>query len=117
MEAVFLVVHLMVALAIIIVVMIQPAESGGFVGGGNMTGMSAPRRSVDTLTRVTTILAGIFFLTSLSLAIIAEHTAPKKGILEIANDTAKTSAVSKTTKAKTKVKAKKKTKPLAPISK
>lgn len=89
MEAVVLVIHLIVALGIIAVVLIQPAESGGFLGSsGSMSNMMAPRRSADVMTRITTILAGIFFLTSLSLAIIAEHRgadAPKS-ILDVATE-------------------------------
>ncbi len=83
MESVILVIHLIVALSIIVIVLIQPSEAGGFLGsGGSMSNMMAPRRSGDVLTRMTTILAGIFFLTSLSLAIIAEHRGPAKSILE-----------------------------------
>jgi preprotein translocase subunit SecG len=82
MQAVILVVHLIVALAIIAIVLVQPSEAGGFLGSGSMSNMMAPRRSGDVLTRLTTILAGIFFLTSLSLAIIAEHSGPAKSILD-----------------------------------
>ena len=50
--------------------------------------IGAPRRKGDVLTRLTTILAGIFFLTSLTLAIMAEHRAPAKSILDVPTDTA-----------------------------
>ena len=87
MESVILVIHLIVALGIIAVVLVQPSEAGGFLGsGGSMSNMMAPRRKGDVLTRLTTILAGIFFLTSLSLAIIAEHRGPAKSILDIPTD-------------------------------
>jgi preprotein translocase subunit SecG len=83
-EPVILVIHLIVALGIIAVVLIQPSEAGGFLGSsGSMSNMLAPRRSGDALTRITTILAGIFFLTSLSLALIAEHNGPRKSILDV----------------------------------
>lgn len=87
MESVILVVHLIVALAIIGVVLVQPSESGGFLGsGGTMSNLMAPRRGADVLTRATTILAGVFFVTSLALAIIAEHRAPSSSILDVATD-------------------------------
>lgn len=74
MEAVLLVIHLMIALGIIVLVLVQPAESGGFLGsGGSMSNMMAPRRKSDALTRLTGILATSFFATSLLLAIIASH--------------------------------------------
>lgn len=104
MESVFLVVHLMVALAIIIIVLIQPAESGGFVGGGNMSGMMKPRSGADTLQRLTTIFAGIFFVTSLSLAVMAKNSSPEKDILKLADEAAAAKEV-------------KEEKPKAPISK
>lgn len=74
MEAVLLVIHLIIALGIIVLVLVQPAESGGFLGsGGSMSNMMAPRRKGDVLTRMTGILATCFFVTSLLLAIIASH--------------------------------------------
>jgi preprotein translocase subunit SecG len=79
MEAVLLVIHLIIALGIIILVLIQPAESGGFLGqGGSMSNMMAPRRSGDVLTRTTGIFAALFFITSLSLALVASHSSPKR---------------------------------------
>jgi preprotein translocase subunit SecG len=87
MEAVVLVIHLIVALAIIAVVLIQPSETGGFLGtGGSSANMMAPRRSGNVLTRLTTILAGIFFLTSLSLALFAEHHGKRSSILDVPTD-------------------------------
>jgi preprotein translocase subunit SecG len=92
MMSVVLVIHLIVALSIIAIVLIQPSEAGGFLGsGGSMSNMMAPRRKGDVLTRITTILAGIFFLTSLSLAIMAGHHVATKSILDaLPPDTAKT---------------------------
>ena len=84
MMSVILVIHLIVAVGIIAVVLVQPAETGGFLGSsGSMSNMMAPRRKGDVLTRMTTILAGIFFLTSLSLAILAGHRGPAKSILDV----------------------------------
>lgn len=81
-----LVVHLIIALAIIVAVLLQPAEAGGLTGNaGSMSNMMTPRRSADTMTRMTTILAGCFFLTSLLLAIMAGHRPKTEGILDIAN--------------------------------
>jgi len=116
MESVLLVVHLMVALAIIIIVLIQPAESGGFVGGGNMSGMMKPRSGSDIFTKLTTIFAGIFFATSLSLAIMAKNSAPETDILKLAEDAAVTKEV-KAEKPEVKKEVKEDTKPKAPISK
>ena len=80
-----LVLHLIIALAIIAIVLLQPAEAGGLTGNaGSMSNMMTPRRSADTMTRLTTILAGCFFLTSLLLAILAGHRPKADSILDIA---------------------------------
>lgn len=85
MEAIVLVIHLIVAIAIICIILIQPAESGGFLGSsGSMSNMMAPRRSADILTRATTILAGCFFVTSLILAVMAGHRPESSSILDAA---------------------------------
>lgn len=86
MESVILVVHLIVALAIIIVIMIQPSEAGGFLGTGSMSNAMMPRRKSDVLTRTTTILAGCFFATNLVLAILASHRPAAESILDAAGD-------------------------------
>jgi len=85
MQEVILVIHLILAVSIIAVVLIQPAEAGGFVGNANAN-MMTPRRSGDLLTRVTGILAGCFFATSLLLAISAGHQPAAKSILDLATD-------------------------------
>lgn len=113
MEAVILVVHLIVALGIIVIVLVQPSESGGFLGSsGSMSNLMMPRRGGDVLTRLTTILAGCFFLTSLLLAIIAESRGPEKSILDAVADT----PAPVTAPAAKKAEEPKKEKPTAPIS-
>lgn len=82
MQEVILVIHLFIALAIIIIVMVQPSESGGFLGSGSMSNMLAPRRRGDVLTRATMILAGCFFVTSLALAILANQHPANASILD-----------------------------------
>lgn len=120
MEAVVLVIHLIVALGIIAIVLVQPSEAGGFLGNsGSMSNMMAPRRSGDMLTRLTTILAGCFFMTSLALAIIAEHRSVGSSILDVESDkpaVEKTAPASDAAGAPMKAEEPKKEKPAAPIS-
>ncbi|MDE1152177.1 MAG: preprotein translocase subunit SecG [Micavibrio sp.] len=90
MEAVLLVIHLIVAVAIIITILVQPSEAGGFMGNsGSMSNMMAPRRGADVLTRATTILAALFFLTSMMLAISANSHPSQRSILDINTDDSK----------------------------
>jgi preprotein translocase subunit SecG len=90
MEAVILVIHLIVAVGLIIIILIQPSEAGGFMGTGSMSNLMAPRRGADVMTRTTTILAGCFFATSLLLAIVANHHPKARSILDVDAGTKKT---------------------------
>lgn len=87
MQEILLVTHLIVAVAIIALVLLQPSETGGFMGSsGSMSNMMAPRRTADVLTRATTILAGCFFTTSLLLAVMAGSRPQEASILDMAAD-------------------------------
>ena len=55
---------------LIIIVLIQRAEGGALGIGGGSDGMS-PRGAADALTRTTAIIATLFIITSISLAIIS----------------------------------------------
>jgi preprotein translocase subunit SecG len=70
MQTVVIVIHLLVVLALIGVVLLQKSE-GGALGMGGGGGFLTSRGSSNVLTRTTAILAGAFFLTSLSLSILA----------------------------------------------
>jgi len=84
MESVVLVIHLIVAVSIIILVLLQRSEGGGLGiggssgGGGGMGGFATARTTADFLTRATGILAGIFMITSLTLAVLAGTHSTKK---------------------------------------
>ncbi len=81
METVIIVVHLMVVLALVGVVLLQRSEGGGLgIGGGS--GFMTARGAANALTRATAILAAAFFLTSLSLSIIARYGAQPTDILD-----------------------------------
>ena len=70
METILLVIHALLALLLIIIVLIQRAEGGALGIGGGSDGMS-PRGAADALTRTTAIIATLFIITSISLAIIS----------------------------------------------
>jgi preprotein translocase subunit SecG len=72
MTTVILVVHLMVAVSLVAVILLQKSEGGGLgMGGGGMSGFMTGRSTANLLTRTTAILAGAFFLTSIALAYLA----------------------------------------------
>ena len=77
MMIVVLVVHVLLAISLIGVVLIQKSEGGGLGlgggGGGGMSGLMTGRSTANLLTRTTAILAGCFMATSILLAILAAH--------------------------------------------
>ena len=83
MQTVLIVIHLMVVLALIGVVLIQRSEGGGLGiggggGGGGGGGFFTARGTANVLTRATSILAVLFFITSLALTMSAGwHRAPR----------------------------------------
>jgi preprotein translocase subunit SecG len=81
MQTVIIVIHLMVVIALIGVVLLQRSDGGALGiggGGGFMTG----RGQANALTRATAILAALFFLTSLTLTILANINRAPKSIFE-----------------------------------
>lgn len=84
MENVLLVVHLIIAVAMILLILIQRnAQDGGGLmgGGGTMGGLFTARGSANALTRTTAILAAAFIATSLLLTILANHGTPRAASL------------------------------------
>ena len=84
MTAVIVVIHLIIALALIVSVLLQRSEGGalGIGGGGGMGGFMTGRGAANLLTRTTAILALGFMITSLSLAWLAAHRGGPRSILE-----------------------------------
>jgi preprotein translocase subunit SecG len=74
MLTVVLVIHLMLALALTGVILVQKSEGGALgMGGGGMGGFMSGRSAANLLTRTTAIIAACFFLTSIALALISSH--------------------------------------------
>ena len=78
MSTVLLLIHVMVAVALVGVVLLQRSEGGalgigGGGGGGGGGGFMSGRSAGSALTKTTAVLAACFFVTSLSLSIIASH--------------------------------------------
>jgi preprotein translocase subunit SecG len=73
MLTVILVIHLIIALALIGVVLIQRSEGGalGIGSGGGAGSLFSARGVGNTLTRTTAILALAFFITSIALTVLS----------------------------------------------
>ncbi|MBK8175904.1 MAG: preprotein translocase subunit SecG [Rhodospirillales bacterium] len=78
---VLLVIHLLVAVSLVGIVLLQRSEGGALGiggGGGGMGGFLSGRSTANLLTRSTAILAAVFIITSLGLARLAGgHHVPK----------------------------------------
>ncbi|MDD4556794.1 MAG: preprotein translocase subunit SecG [Alphaproteobacteria bacterium] len=88
METVLLVLHLMVAIFLVAVILLQQSSAGaldGLGGGNSASSFLSARGKGNLLTRVTAILAGTFILTSILLSIYYKNPEHKaKSILDVA---------------------------------
>jgi len=82
-----LVIHLLIALGLIGTVLLQRSEGGalgigGGGGGGGGGGMFTARGAGTALTRTTAVLALAFFITSLTLTVLATRTGTPTSVFE-----------------------------------
>jgi preprotein translocase subunit SecG len=77
-STVLLVVHVMIAVALVGVVLMQRSEGGGLGMGGRTDAFMSVRGQANLLTRSTAILATLFFVTSIALALLG-GTHSKRG--------------------------------------
>ncbi|MCA2967153.1 MAG: preprotein translocase subunit SecG [Acidobacteriaceae bacterium] len=85
------VIHVIVCLFLIVVVLLQSGKAadlaGAFGGMGSQT-VFGPRGAATVLTKATTISAGVFLFTSLSLSVVATRSGGggAKSVLETTKD-------------------------------
>ena len=92
---VILVIHLLLAIALVAVILLQRSEGGALgIGGNSGGGLMTGRAAGDLLTRTTGILAAGFFITSLGLAILANNHSQSTSIMDGAATGAPTAPVS-----------------------
>jgi len=83
MATVVLIIHIMLALGIIGVVLLQRSEGGALgMGGGGGGGFMTGRGAGNFLTRVTAGLAVAFFATSMILSIMAAQPGSRPSLLD-----------------------------------
>lgn len=86
MQTVIVVVHVLAALGLIGLVLLQQgkgADAGAAFGSGASATVFGARGSASFLTRATAVLATVFFLTSLSLAYFSGKTQAPQSVTEI----------------------------------
>jgi preprotein translocase subunit SecG len=83
MLTIVLVVHLMLAVSLIGVVLLQKSEGGALgMGGGGMSGFMTGRSTANLLTRTTAVLAACFFVTSITLAVLAANQRAPRSLVD-----------------------------------
>jgi preprotein translocase subunit SecG len=84
-ETLLTVVHVLVCVCLILVVLLQSGRAadlaGAFGGAGSQTAFG-PRGAATFLSRATSVLAIVFMLTSLGLAVYASRTGKTGSVLE-----------------------------------
>lgn len=76
MQAILLTLHVLVAICLVALVLLQHgkgADAGAAFGSGSANTMFGSQGPVPFLVKMTTILAAIFFATSLTLSYISSH--------------------------------------------
>ena len=83
MENVILTVHLILALLLIGVVLLQRSEGGGLgMGGGGAGGVMSGRQAANALSKLTWIIASAFIVTSIALTVVAARNATSGSVVD-----------------------------------
>ena len=78
-----LAVHILIAIALVGVILLQKSEGGALgMGGGGMSGFMTGRSTANLLTRVTAVLAAAFMTTSVLLVVLHNRERTPRSILE-----------------------------------
>ncbi|HEY1430919.1 MAG TPA: preprotein translocase subunit SecG [Stellaceae bacterium] len=78
-----LAIHILVAVSLVGVVLLQKSEGGALgMGGGGMSGFMTGRSTANLLTRATAILAAAFMTTSVLLVVMHNRDRAPRSILE-----------------------------------
>ncbi len=90
MSTFLLILHLFVTLSLIGVILLQRSEGGGLGVGSSqgMGGFMSGRGTANLLTRTTAVLGTLFFILSISLALVNRGSVQQRSILDSPPSTA-----------------------------
>lgn len=97
MQNILLVVHLVIAVFLIGVVMLQRSEGGALGIGGGSGNLFSSRGVGNALTRTTAILAACFFATSIALTMLSTHKSSGSIVNQVPTQTNQAPATGGTT--------------------
>jgi preprotein translocase subunit SecG len=86
MQEVILIIHILLAIVMVCLILLQRSEGGalGIGGGGGVGGLISTRGAANLLTRATAVLAGLFFLTSMALTMMSQGSSKSTSVLDVA---------------------------------
>ncbi len=80
---VLFVVHVLIAIGLVGVILLQKSEGGALgMGGGGMSGFMTGRSTANLLTRVTAVLAAAFMTTSVLLVVMHNRERAPRSLIE-----------------------------------
>ena len=82
MQTVLLVVTLLTAIFLVIVILLQKSEGGALGLGQSANPMMTSRGAANALTRLTALLAAVFIMASIGLAIMARYSYLQPSVME-----------------------------------
>ena len=90
---IFLVIHILICVLLVIVVLLQSGKGGGlasaFGGSGTTEAVFGGRQAATFLSKATTILGTLFFISSFGLALISSYSeGPRSAVQEQLMETA-----------------------------
>lgn len=88
MQNIVLFLDLFVAIALIIVILMQRSEGGALGIGGSGGGIMSARGAANFLTRLTTILAASFLGLTLLLAVLSKNPVQQDSVTDLLEDVA-----------------------------
>jgi len=78
-----LAVHILIAISLVGVILLQKSEGGALgMGGGGMSGFMTGRSTANLLTRVTAVLAAAFMTTSILLVVLHNRDRAPRSIID-----------------------------------
>jgi preprotein translocase subunit SecG len=90
MDTVIIVLHVLAALCVIGLVLLQHgkgADMGAAFGSGSAGSLFGSSGSANFLSRTTAVMAAVFFLTSLGLTYLSSHKGQERGVMSTHQET------------------------------
>ena len=81
MENIFLTIHLILAVFLVIIILLQRSEGGGIGLGSSTSGLVSGRSAASALTRLTWFVCTAFIITSISLTIVSARKSSNESII------------------------------------